>query len=318
MAFSDRLEAMRDWFRHKWMYRKDDGGGAQGAAAAGRAQDGDRAPSSSRSWLGWLKPVIILIPLAIVLYYGVGMAIVQNVDDNPDFTVAESDIPQGGSKAVAVAAALVDREVNQHSWTANDPFFQPGWALDNMPNFQQGIVTALARFSFELMDQLGRLRGSSEADPDLAAANGRLQYPGDVWLWNPSKSLALKSSSESQYREAREHLLAYNRRLAKGDGRTRSDPGKQYGSGGRMQDTRYMLSVTSNAPETAFGDVGQTLFSGRSIDDLLSPVHINFAFFGASACPTFAAYDVSKGGRTAEDFRRYEDHLIAVYEQLAA
>ena len=219
MAFSDRLDAMRDWLRHKWMYRKGGGGETPGAASAATSGSAGAAasPSSSRSMLGWLKPVIILIPLAIVAYYAVGMAIVHNVDDNPDFTVPAADIPKGGSEAVAVAAALVDREVNQHSWTANDPFFQPGWALDNMPNFQQGIITALGRFSFELMDQLGRLRGSSEADPDLAAANGRLQYPGDVWLWNPSKSLALKSSSESQYREAREHLLAYNQRLSKGD-----------------------------------------------------------------------------------------------------
>ena len=223
MAFSDRLAAMRDWLRHKWMYRKGGGNASSSGATVGGADSGGGAgpsPSSggaSRNWFGWLRPVIILIPLAIVLYYGVGMAVVHSIDDNPDFTIPASDNVEGGSKSVAAAAALIDLEVNQHSWTANDPFFQPGWMLDNMPNYQQGIMTALARFGFELTDQLGRTRGSSEADPDLQAAAGLMQYPGDIWLWNPSKSLALKSSSESQYREARRHLLAYNKRLAKSD-----------------------------------------------------------------------------------------------------
>jgi len=219
MAFSDRLDAMRDWLRHKWMYRKGGGssGDAPGAAAGGYTESATSSPSSTHSLLGWLKPVIILIPLALVLYYAVGMALVQNIDDDPNFSVPAANMPKGGAKSVAVAAALIDREVDQHSWTANDPFFQPGWMLDNMPNYQQGIMTALARFGFELTDQLGRTRGSSEADPDLQAAAGLMQYPGDIWLWNPSKSLALKSSSESQYREARRHLLAYNERLSKGE-----------------------------------------------------------------------------------------------------
>ncbi|MDO9215748.1 MAG: DUF2333 family protein, partial [Lacisediminimonas sp.] len=48
-------------------------------------------------------------------------------------------------------------------------------------------------------------------------AAGLLQYPGDVWLWNPSVSLAPRASSESQYRSARQALLAYNNRLAVGN-----------------------------------------------------------------------------------------------------
>jgi len=38
------------------------------------------------------------------------------------------------------------------------------------------------------------------------------------------------------------------------DGRTRKDPNKQYGTGGKMQGKKYMLSLTWNAPEQAFND----------------------------------------------------------------
>ena len=45
--------------------------------------------------------------------------------------------------------------------------------------------------------------------------------------------------------------------LCDGDGRTRSDPSKQYGTGGLLHDKKYMLSLTFNAPNEAFNDPKQ-------------------------------------------------------------
>jgi len=98
-------------------------------------------------------------------------------------------------------------------------------------------------------------------------------------------------------------------RLAKGDGRTRSDPSRQYGSGGCMGDTSYMLSVTMNAPREAFDDPAMNLFGGRSVDELLAPIHINFAFFELTQLPTFCAFDVNKNPTIETDFERFESHL---------
>ena len=80
-----------------------------------------------------------------------------------------------------------------------------------------GIVGALARFAFELADQIGRSRGSSQLDPDLKDASGLLQYSGEVWVWDPSVSLTPTATSEAQYNKARKSLENYNRRLAAGD-----------------------------------------------------------------------------------------------------
>ena len=98
-------------------------------------------------------------------------------------------------------------------------------------------------------------------------------------------------------------------RLARGDGRTRKDPSRQYGSGGRLQGRSYMLSVTLNAPRAAFDDPAQHLFAGLSLDQLLAPVHINFAFFALNPLPTFAAHDVSKAPQIERDFERFDAHL---------
>jgi hypothetical protein len=162
----------------------------------------------------WIWPVVVVVLLLV--YYLAGIAWLHRIDDEPDFAL-ETSAPEGGSRAVAVTADLIDREINTNRWVANDPFFMPGSMLDNMPNFQQGIVAALSRFSIELTDQIARTRGSSQIDPDLNTASGLLRYPGDVWIFNLSTSLAPTASSESQYRRAMRALRDYNARLAAGN-----------------------------------------------------------------------------------------------------
>ncbi|AUG54634.1 DUF2333 family protein [Thalassospira marina] len=160
----------------------------------------------------WLRALAVIVVLALI-YYPVGMIIVQKIDDNTDFTGNY----QGGSHAVATAIDLIDREVNDHQWTANDPFFMPGAALDNMPNYQTGIIYALSRFAIELSDQIGRARGSSQVDGDLDNAAGVLKFRGDKWVFDPSISLLPGVSSEQQYRQAISSLRRYNERLAAGN-----------------------------------------------------------------------------------------------------
>lgn len=160
--------------------------------------------------LGFAGAVLAML----LLYYPLGAFWVHRIDDDPDFSPGE--IAPEASRAVAMAAALIDREVGRHGWPANDPWFFPGAVLDNMPNYQQGIITALRRFALELTDQIGRTRGSSQADPDLETARSRLNYAGDVWVWDLSVSLWPTAPSDQQYMAARDALLSYNRRVAAG------------------------------------------------------------------------------------------------------
>ena len=97
--------------------------------------------------------------------------------------------------------------------------------------------------------------------------------------------------------------------LCNGDGRTRSDPTRQYGSGGTLAGKKYMLSLTFNAPEDCFDDSSQYLFQGRSVDDLWFPMHMNFRFFAMEALETFCCFDVMKNPNVEADFARFDQHL---------
>ncbi len=97
--------------------------------------------------------------------------------------------------------------------------------------------------------------------------------------------------------------------LCDGDGRSRQSPKANYGAGGKLTQTKYMLSLTFNAPVEAFDDEKEYLFAGKSVDDLLMPQHMNFKFFGMQALPTFACHDVMKNPEIENDFQRFDAHL---------
>ncbi|SDJ85092.1 modulator of drug activity B [Ferrimonas sediminum] len=99
--------------------------------------------------------------------------------------------------------------------------------------------------------------------------------------------------------------------LCQFDGRTSEDPKRNYGTGGTRTNTKYMLSLTFNAPQESFDDIDEYLFQGKSVDDLMFHMHSNFRFFGMSSLPTFACYDVMKNANVEADFLRFDAHLKA-------
>ena len=104
--------------------------------------------------------------------------------------------------------------------------------------------------------------------------------------------------------------------LCDGDGRTRKDASKQYGTGGVLTHTKYMLSLTFNAPKESFDDPNQWLFEGKGVDDLFWPMHLNFKFFGMQPLETFACFDVMKNPDIENDFIRFETHLNKHFQAL--
>lgn len=157
----------------------------------------------------WLVPLVGLVAVVALV---TGMVMCNIIDDNFDDRAGPTQANQ--SRAVAMAAHLVFREVDGNKWVANDPFYLPSHWLNDMPSFQQGIVAACARFARIMADASDTGQGSA---PELERAAGLLKYPGTVWKFDPSTSWAPTASSEKQYRNAARSLEEYNRRLGEGD-----------------------------------------------------------------------------------------------------
>lgn len=102
-------------------------------------------------------------------------------------------------------------------------------------------------------------------------------------------------------------------RLCAGDGRNADAPKKDYGTGGTLDGTQYLISTTLNAPKEAFDDPSEPFFEGASLDDLLKPVHLNAKFFAMKPLPTFGAFDVMKNPDVANDLQRFDRHLSSLF-----
>lgn len=94
-----------------------------------------------------------------------------------------------------------------------------------------------------------------------------------------------------------------------GDGRSRDDSSKQYGTGGKLQGKKYMLSLTWNAPEESFGDEKQFLFEGKTVDDVFVANTANYKFCGVEIVPSFSCHDVVKSPDVENDIKRLKKHI---------
>ncbi|OAN49318.1 hypothetical protein A6A04_03130 [Paramagnetospirillum marisnigri] len=162
----------------------------------------------SRRFVLWALAAVVL------LGFPVAMLVISKIDDNPDF--ASPAVNGGRSRAVAVSAALITRELEGSRWRANDPFFLPGGWLRDMPAFQLGLVGGLAKLSAAMVAERGPGYGSLGPDSDLNNAAGLLKYPGTVWKFDTRTTWLPTASAEKQYRNAQRSLDRYNDYLAAG------------------------------------------------------------------------------------------------------
>ena len=200
--------------------------------------DGEKRSLPSKLFY-YLRPVIVLI---VIIYNAIIIYRFSHINGDelqyPQVVIAEvpHDAPPGtrlpsgdgrcaGSEIVAVTSYILDVLVNQNVWVPGDPFYKIGWFglapfeagpfLDNKASFQKGALTAVRRVSVELVDLLGRARGTSSADEDLQAARGALQWNERAWIFNPfdSRVPLLSTSAGESYRSAIAQLNSYNIRL---------------------------------------------------------------------------------------------------------
>lgn len=106
----------------------------------------------------------------------------------------------------------------------------------------------------------------------------------------------------------------HSAKFLSGDGRTREDVTRQYGTGGNMMGKKFMVCATWNAPKASFGDPNQILFEGRSTADVLIQITSNYRFCGAEIVADYNCFDIFKDGDIAGDLENYPKHLEEVFE----
>lgn len=86
----------------------------------------------------------------------------------------------------------------------------------------------------------------------------------------------------------------HNNGIYESDGRSRSDTSKKYGSGGLMQGSKYMLSLTYNCPTTEFSNK-EGFFEGLSLYEANIATHKTWQFCGSEPMQSYSVHDIFKG-----------------------
>ena len=156
-----------------------------------------------RSW----QTVILCLLCFLFFYYFLGSQLVENIDTKTGYNLPKEKSAQ--METANTMSFLLKREIDDKMWTPNLPPLFPAYILDNMPNFQIGIVTGVR----DITGILRKLTGLNEAQKeDLEKAYKMLTYAPDVWLLSKQGSFGIAPSSNTQYRKAAKYLQKFNMR----------------------------------------------------------------------------------------------------------
>jgi len=135
---------------------------------------------------------------------------------------------------------------------------------------------------------------------DLVILQTPVNWFGAPWIYKKYADEVFNSGLQSQ-------------KFLSGDGRTREDLTKQYGTGGKLQGKMFMVSATFNAPAESFDNPSQTLMHGKGTDDLFLNITSNYKFCGVKIIKGFNCFDIYKNGDIGKDLENYPIHLENVF-----
>ena len=155
----------------------------------------------SDSW----KLVLSCLFCFLFFYYIIGSLLVENMSVSKTYQLPKDKTEK--SETLNAMAFLINREIDAKMWTPNLPFIFPAYILDNMPNFQIGVISAVRGVS-------ATVKNFKQLTPAQAAhikkADELLRYPPNIWIMSRKGTFGLAPSSNAQYRKARRELLKFN------------------------------------------------------------------------------------------------------------
>ncbi|WP_026235920.1 NAD(P)H-dependent oxidoreductase [Echinicola pacifica] len=97
----------------------------------------------------------------------------------------------------------------------------------------------------------------------------------------------------------------HQRGIYDSDGRSSKNPAINYGTGGRLQGKKYIVTTSWNAPKEAFELEGE-FFRQQSVDDsILFGFHRMNAFIGLERLASMHFHDVEKNADIPQELERY-------------
>lgn len=110
-----------------------------------------------------------------------------------------------GVTTTATMIALAETLLEKRGGYLSNDIFPPSIWMDNVPNWEFGVLVQLRDMSRIMRNDLSRSQSQSQEDRDLAEAEGKFFYRNDSWIF---------PETESEYRDGIAYLKGYLERLS--------------------------------------------------------------------------------------------------------
>jgi hypothetical protein len=165
--------------------------------------------ASAESMLGrrmrWSRPLlwVLLAVLLVLVVIGIYWSRTPKVFWVSEFVDADRRVVGYSTTdtLVRVASTILEKP---GGYLTND-LMPPGVVLDNMPNWEQGVLTQVQDLSRVIRNDFSRSQSQSKEDADVVTADEKFFSESDSWLFPPT---------ERRFREGIEGMARYRDRLA--------------------------------------------------------------------------------------------------------
>lgn len=158
-------------------------------------------------WTIGMFLVTLLLLILILMFYWSREPDRFDVNSNTQELAEEMSIQAvNGSTTTATLYKIVDTLLNKSGGFIENDKMPPGIIMDNMPNWEFGVLTQARDMSLALRNDLSRSQSQSSEDKDLVTATTKLHTDSEYWILPPA---------ESQYRDGQKSIRKYLERLSK-------------------------------------------------------------------------------------------------------
>lgn len=116
-----------------------------------------------------------------------------------------------GYTTTATLITVAETLLNKSGGYLSNDIFPPGVFMDNVPNWEFGVLVQVRDLARSLRNDLARSQSQSVEDVDLAQAEPQFSFQNDRWIL---------PSTEGEYKNGIENLYRYLHRLASPDDRS--------------------------------------------------------------------------------------------------
>lgn len=173
---------------------------------------GDARDSSGGGMVGKLLLIIVVVYLLIAMIVGMYWSSEPDSFSVREHTRATANAmqrePVTGFATTATMIRIAETLLDRPGGYITNDIFPPGVWLDNMPNWEFGVLVQVRDLARAMRQDISRAQSQSSEDADLIIAEPQLHFDSDSWAI---------PSTESEYRRGITALKRYLDRLSSPD-----------------------------------------------------------------------------------------------------